>query len=155
MIDGTLRTRTSWFVQALLVAALAGCHTTNPPQPVKSPIDDREYRYVVLPNNLRALLVHAPGSDSAAASASVARGSDHDPNAHEGLAHFVEHMLFIATEKYPEVDGFTDFVLTHGGSYRAYTGNDRTTYYFHLKANRLPEALARLPQLGPETRATH
>ena len=138
--------RTQWLVQALLAAALAACQATGPPQPVKSPIDDSEYRHVVLPNNLRALLIHAPGSDRAAAAASVARGSDHDPDAHEGLAHFVEHMLFIATDKYSEVDGFTDFVLKHGGSYRAYTGSDRTTYHFHLKADRLPEALDRFAQ---------
>ena len=138
--------RTQWLVQALLAAALAACQATGPPQPVKSPIDDREYRHVVLPNHLHALLIHAPGSDRAAAAASVARGSDHDPDAHEGLAHFVEHMLFIATEKYPEVDGFTDFVLKHGGSYSAYTGSDRTTYHFQLKADRLPEALDRFAQ---------
>ena len=138
--------RTRWLVQGLIAAALAACQTTGLPQPVKSPIDDREYRHIVLPNNLRALLIHAPESDRAAAAASVARGSDHDPGAHEGLAHFVEHMLFIATDKYPEVDGFTDFVLKHGGSYRAYTASDRTTYHFQLKSDRLPEALDRFAQ---------
>lgn len=130
----------------LLALALAGCQAPGLPAPVKSPIDDRAYRHVVLPNNLRALLIHAPDSDRAAAAASVARGSDHDPEAHEGLAHFVEHMLFIATEKYPEVDGFANFVLKHGGSYRAYTANDRTTYHFHVKPDGLPEALDRFAQ---------
>ena len=131
---------------ALCALALTSCQAPGAPEPIKSPIDDREYRHVVLPNNLRAFLIHAPGSDRAAAAASVARGSDHDPDAHEGLAHFVEHMLFVATEKYPQVDGFTDFVLKHGGSYRAFTANDRTTYHFHLKADRLPESLDRFAQ---------
>ena len=138
--------RTKWCVLGLLAAVLAACQAVAPLQPVKSPNDDREYRHVVLSNNLRALLIHAPGSDRAAAAASVARGSDHDPDAHEGLAHFVEHMLFIATEKYPEVDGFTKFVHKHGGSYSAYTASDRTTYHFQLKADRLPEALDRFAQ---------
>ena len=52
--------RTQWLVQALLAATLAACQATGPPQPVKSPIDDREYRHVVLPNHLHALLIHAP-----------------------------------------------------------------------------------------------
>lgn len=138
--------RTRRLIPFLIVAALAACQEVGPTQPVKSPLDDREYRHVVLPNNLRALLIHAPGSDRAAAAASVARGSDHDPNAHEGLAHFVEHMLFIATEKYPKVDGFTHFTGKHGGTRSAYTASDRTTYYFQLKAGQLPEALDRFAQ---------
>ena len=137
--------KTLWW-SPLAATVLVACQAVAPVQPVKSPNDDREYRHVVLPNNLRALLIHAPASDRAAAAASVARGSDHDPDAHPGLAHFVEHMLFIATEKYPEVDGFTDFVHTHGGSYSAYTATDRTTYTFELKADRLSEALDRFAQ---------
>ncbi len=146
MVDLTRRAAFPRLAPLLLALALGGCQSPGLPAPVKSPIDDRSYRHVVLPNNLRALLIHAPGSDRAAAAASVARGSDQDPDAHQGLAHFVEHMLFIGTEKYPEVDGFTDFVLKHGGSYRAYTANDRTTYHFHLKPDRLPEALDRFAQ---------
>lgn len=137
--------KTLWW-SPLVATVLVACQAVGPAQPVKSPNDDREYRHVVLANNLRAVLIHAPGSDRAAAAASVARGSDHDPDAHPGLAHFVEHMLFIATEKYPEVDGFTDFVHTHGGTYSAYTATDRTTYHFQLKADRLPEALDRFAQ---------
>ncbi|MXY57703.1 MAG: hypothetical protein F4029_09910 [Gammaproteobacteria bacterium] len=144
--------RLAWI---LIVAGMAACQATEsvepveaspPVQPVKSPNDEREYRYVVLPNNLRALLIHAPDSDRAAAAVSVARGSDHDPDAHPGLAHFVEHMLFIATEKYPEVDGFTEFVSKHGGSNNAYTAAGHTTYYFTIEPAYLPEAVDRLAQ---------
>ena len=140
---------------ALFVAGVAACQATEPVkpedaappvQPIKSPNDQREYRYVVLPNNLRALLIHAPDSDRAAAAVSVARGSDHDPDEHPGLAHFVEHMLFIGTEKYPEADGFTDFIGKNGGRRSAYTASDRTTYHFYVKSDRLPEALDRFAQ---------
>lgn len=139
----------------LLAVGVAACQATDtvepvgrvpPNQPIKSPNDEREYRYVVLPNNLRVLLVHAPASDRAAAAVSVARGSDHDPDEHPGLAHFVEHMLFIGTDKYPEVDGFTKFVGSNGGGRGAYTMGDRTTYDFHVKPDALPEALDRLAQ---------
>ena len=146
--------RAARLASALFVAAIASCQATEPAkpaevpsdQPIKSPNDDREYRYVVLPNRLRALLIHAPDSDRAAAAVSVARGSDHDPHEHPGLAHFVEHMLFIATDKYPEVDGFTEFMGKNGGSRSAYTASGRTTYYFSIKQNRLPEALDRFAQ---------
>ncbi len=138
--------RTQCIAPALVAAALAACQPPGPPQPVKSPIDDREYRHIVLPNNLRALLIHAPGSDNAAAAASVARGSEQDPDPHEGLAHLVEHMLFRATRKYPEVDGFPDFVNEHDGSCSAYTASGRTTYHFQLKPGHFPEALDRFAQ---------
>ena len=129
-----------------VVALLAACQSSGPPRPVKSPNDERDYRHVVLPNNLRVLLIREPGSSLAAAAVSVARGSDHDPDAHPGLAHFVEHMLFIATGKYPEVDGFSEFVSRHGGDTNAYTDTDRTTYYFDVESEYLPEALDRFAQ---------
>ena len=136
-----------WTMALVCVVALgmlAAC-ADAPPQPVKSPNDDRDYRYVVLSNGLRALLIHGPGSVSAAA-VSVARGSHHEPDAHLGIAHFIEHMLFIGTGKYPNVDEFGEFVLKHGGDTNAYTEVDRTTYYFDIEAEHLPEALDRFAQ---------
>ena len=127
----------------VVVALVAAC--TDAPQPVKSPNDDRDYRYVVLSNGLRAVLIHGPGSVSAAA-VSVARGSHHEPDPHLGIAHFVEHVLFIGTDKYPVVDEFGEFVLKHGGDTNAYTEVDRTTYYFDIEAEHLPEALDRFAQ---------
>lgn len=132
------------WVYLVALGLLAAC-ADAPPQPVKSPNDDRDYRYVVLSNGLRALLIHGPGSVSAAA-VSVAGGSHHEPDAHLGIAHFVEHMLFIGTDKYPKVDEFGEFVLKHGGDTNAYTEVDRTTYYFDIEAEQLPEALDRFAQ---------
>ena len=81
----------------------------------KSPNDSRDYRYLVLPNELRVLLVSDPTTDRAAASLTVLRGYYHEPREYPGLAHFLEHMLFIGTEKYPEVDGYQQFISAHGG----------------------------------------
>ena len=138
--------RSHWLAAALFAVTVTASETDGLVQPVKSPVDDREYRYVVLPNNLRALLIHDSRIDRAAAAASVARGGDQDPDGHPGLARLVAHLLFAATEKYPEADGFPDFVREHDGSYNAYAATDRTTFYFLLKANRLPEALDRFAQ---------
>ncbi|MDE0453117.1 MAG: insulinase family protein [Gammaproteobacteria bacterium] len=138
--------RSHWLIPAILAAAVAAGETVSPVQPVKSPIDDREYRRVVLPNNLRALLMHDPGSDRAFTAASVARGSNQDPKGHEGLAHLVEHLLFVATDKYPEVDGFRDFLRDHDGRAAGFTASDRTIFGFQLYADHLPEALDRFAQ---------
>ena len=69
-----------------------------------SPNDDRDYRFVQLTNDLKVLLISDPEADKSAASLSVFRGNYSDPEEYPGLAHFLEHMLFIGTEKYPEPD---------------------------------------------------
>ena len=45
----------------------------------KSPNDNRDYRYLVLANKLRVLLVSDADTDKAAAALSVYRGSFHEP----------------------------------------------------------------------------
>ena len=114
-----------------------------PGEVTTSPNDDRSYRYVVLDNGLRALLVSDATSDKAAAALAVLRGSFDEPPEHQGLAHFLEHMLFIGTEKYPTVDGYQQFLATHGGSSNAYTAGDHTNYFFDVQQEKLDEALDR------------
>ncbi|MCZ6853243.1 MAG: insulinase family protein, partial [Gammaproteobacteria bacterium] len=61
-------------------------------------------------------------------------------------AHFLEHMLFIGTEKYPEVDGYQDFISAHGGSSNAYTTSDHTNYFFDIQPDYFHEGLDRFAQ---------
>jgi len=68
----------------------------------KPPCDERAYRYIKLPNQLQVLLVSDPTADKAAASMDVAVGHACDPPELPGLAHFLEHMLFLGTRKYPD-----------------------------------------------------
>jgi secreted Zn-dependent insulinase-like peptidase len=42
-------------------------------------------------------------------------GSFQDPVDIPGLAHFLEHMLFLGTEKYPDEAAYNKFVESHGG----------------------------------------
>ena len=124
--------------------------------PRKSPNDTREYRYLILPNQLKALLVSDPETDKSAAALAVYRGSFHEPDSRPGLAHFLEHMLFIGTETYPEVDSFQQYITANGGSSNAYTALDHTNYFFDIKNSALDEGLDRFghffidPLLSPE-----
>ena len=104
---------------------------------VKSPNDDRQYQYLELPNRMKVLLVSDPKADKAAAALTVGVGSTANPPGREGLAHFLEHMLFMGTKKYPEVDEYSAFIKKNGGMDNAFTGGNQTTYYFDIK----PEAL--------------
>jgi len=66
-----------------------------------SSLDNRSYRAIRLPNQLEALLVHDPETDKASASVNVNVGSFSDADDMPGMAHAVEHLLFMGTEKVP------------------------------------------------------
>jgi secreted Zn-dependent insulinase-like peptidase len=110
---------------------------------IKSPNDPRDYRALVLDNRLKVILVSDPDTDMAAASLSVDVGSQANPTDREGLAHFLEHMLFLGTGKYPQPGEYKDFVSRNGGSDNAYTSGDETNYFFEVKAQALEETLDR------------
>ncbi|OEY65036.1 insulinase family protein [Marinobacter sp. X15-166B] len=114
--------------------------------PVKSPNDSNAYRYLVLDNDLKVLLVSSPGADKAAASLDIAVGSGDDPADREGLSHFLEHMLFLGTEKYPESGEYQQFIKSHGGSHNAFTAFQDTNYFFDVQADSLEAALDRFAQ---------
>ncbi|KAJ2810781.1 hypothetical protein FBU31_007911, partial [Coemansia sp. 'formosensis'] len=61
----------------------------------KSANDTRQYRLIRLPNNLVAVCIQDTDAKEAAASLSVNVGSHADPAELQGLAHFLEHMLFL------------------------------------------------------------
>ena len=65
----------------------------------KPALDDRSYRVIALPNKLEALLVHDPDTDKASASLNVNVGSFSDEDDMPGMAHAVEHALFMGTKK--------------------------------------------------------
>ncbi len=113
---------------------------------VKSPNDDREYRFLELDNQLKVLLISDDKADKSAAALTVYRGSYDDPVDRLGLAHFLEHMLFIGTEKYPEPDAYFKYVQSHGGSSNAYTATDHTNYFFDVKPDAFREGLDRFAQ---------
>ncbi|TGN37958.1 insulinase family protein [Marinobacter confluentis] len=114
--------------------------------PIKSPNDDNAYRYLNLENDLRVLLISSPESDKAAASMNVAVGSGDDPADREGLSHFLEHMLFLGTEKYPDPGEYQQFIKSHGGSHNAFTAFRDTNYFFDIQAEHLDAALDRFAE---------
>lgn len=65
----------------------------------KPETDDRSYRVIELPNKLEALIVHDPNTDKASAALNVNVGNFSDEEDMPGMAHAVEHLLFMGTEK--------------------------------------------------------
>ncbi|XP_056865432.1 insulin-degrading enzyme-like 2 isoform X1 [Raphanus sativus] len=113
---------------------------------LKPRTDKREYRRIVLKNSLTVLLISDPETDKCAASMNVSVGSFSDPEGLDGLAHFLEHMLFYASEKYPEEDSYSKYITEHGGSTNAYTSSEDTNYHFDINTDCFDEALDRFAQ---------
>ncbi|XP_046617809.1 nardilysin-like [Neodiprion virginianus] len=76
----------------------------------------------------------------------VGVGSFSDPSEIPGMAHFLEHMVFMGSEKYPQENDFSSFVSKHGGSDNASTGYEETTFYFEIQEKQLFSALDRFAQ---------
>lgn len=113
---------------------------------IQSPLDSRDYRQLTLDNGLTVILVSDPDADKAAVSMNVGVGSNANPDDRPGLAHFLEHMLFLGTQKYPEAGSYQAFISSHGGSHNAFTAYENTNYFFSVDASALPGALDRFAQ---------
>ncbi|KAI0396882.1 peptidase M16 inactive domain-containing protein [Xylariaceae sp. FL0594] len=100
----------------------------------KPSLDDRQYRVIRLPNKLEALLVHDAKTDKASAALDVNVGNFSDDDDMPGLAHAVEHMLFMGTKKYPEENAYNVYLSSHSGSSNAYTSGTSTNFYFDVAA---------------------
>uniref|UniRef100_A0A674I221 Nardilysin convertase n=1 Tax=Terrapene triunguis TaxID=2587831 RepID=A0A674I221_9SAUR len=81
-----------------------------------------------------------------AAALCVAVGSFCDPEDLPGLAHFLEHMVFMGSLKYPDENGFDAFLKKHGGSDNASTDCERTVFHFDIQQKYFKEALDRWAQ---------
>ena len=113
---------------------------------VKPQNDKRLYKTLVLPNQLRVLLISDPQATEAAAAMDVNAGSFNDPIEVDGLAHFCEHMLFLGTKKYPDESEYSNYLSTNGGYDNAYTSSQNTNYYFSVNTDMLEGALDRFAQ---------
>mmetsp|Transcript_2509 Transcript_2509/g.5998 ORF Transcript_2509/g.5998 Transcript_2509/m.5998 type:complete len:1005 (-) Transcript_2509:110-3124(-) len=111
--------------------------------PRKPDSDQREYRVITLPNKLTAVLCSDPETQSAAAALAVSAGQLQDSPEVQGLAHFLEHMLFLGNEKYPGESDFDSFCASSAGYSNAWTSMDRTVYHYVLAHDKLKDSLDR------------
>ncbi|KAH6383666.1 hypothetical protein HBI60_254920 [Parastagonospora nodorum] len=98
----------------------------------KPQLDDRSYRVIILQNQLEVLLIHEPSTDKASAALDVNVGSFSDAGDMPGIAHAVEHLLFMGTEKYPDENEYKKYLTTQGGQSNAFTASTSTNFYFEL-----------------------
>jgi len=68
-------------------------------------------------------------------------GSADEPQGQSGIAHFLEHLMFKATETLEDGE-FSRIVSENGGSDNAFTSTDYTAYYQRIASDRLELVMA-------------
>lgn len=110
--------------------------------------------HLTLANGLRVSLQHVPRLKRCAAVLRVAAGSHDVPLAWPGLAHFLEHLLFLGTERFPTREGLMPYVQRHGGQVNASTRERTTDFFFELPVATFAGGLERLVDMLTHPRLT-
>lgn len=91
-------------------------------------MNNNPYNRTVLPNGVRLILIPIDGVNSVATSVMVGVGSRYETSRINGISHFLEHMVFKGTKKYPTTDD-VNIIERAGGLQNAYTDIDVTSYH--------------------------
>jgi len=107
---------------------------------MKKPLNDlRNYKIGKLDNNINYILIEDNQIDNSSVCVAVKTGTINNPIEFQGLAHFLEHMLFLGSKKYPKENYFDEKVQSYGGSSNAWTDTFETVYYFDVQTKHLEE----------------
>ena len=86
------------------------------------------------------------GLKMSAAGLCVNMGSFSDPEDIPGLAHFLEHMVFMGSKKFPGENEFESFIARNGGYDNAHTDCETTVFWFESPRRHFHEGLDRFAQ---------
>lgn len=112
----------------------------------QSPNDLKQYQAITLKNGLRVLLIQNSETSKSAAALAVNVGHFQDPEDRQGLAHFLEHMLFLGTKNFPDGSEYQKFINQYGGSHNAWTATEHTCFFFDINHQHFESALTRFSE---------
>ena len=101
--------------------------------------EEDEEDYEDDPRTTKKTASTSSGLKKSAAALCVHVGSFSDPDSIPGLAHFLEHMVFMGSEKYPDENSFDTFIQKHGGYDNASTDCTTTNFYFETQRKSFKE----------------
>ncbi len=100
-----------------------------------------------LDNGLTVTTVALPHLHTAMCAMSIKVGARFETPTDNGLSHFVEHMLFRGTEKYPSSLALNTAVEQIGSTLNAETGRDYTLFSLGLEPDRVVDGIALVGEL--------
>ena len=100
-----------------------------------------------LANGLRIVTATYPGAQSVALRIVTKTGSAFEESSQQGIAHFVEHMLFQGTDRYPSFNAIGRTIESLGGFINGGTDRFKTTYYVKVLPEHCDQAFDLLSDL--------
>ncbi len=100
-----------------------------------------------LPNGLRVWIEPRPQTESITALLMVRVGSRYETAANNGISHFVEHLVFDGTTKWPTEEAVIDVITHRGGQWNGWTSDERTAYFVQLAHSEADLAIEWLSQI--------
>jgi predicted Zn-dependent peptidase len=101
----------------------------------------------VLDSGLRLVTVELPHLHSASVVMYARVGSRYEDANDNGLSHFLEHMLFRGTERYPDAFRINYAIEALGGTLYAETGRDYSLYQLSLHPETLADGIALMGEI--------
>lgn len=100
-----------------------------------------DYAVHTFPSGLRLVTVPMPSAKTATVLVQVSAGSTYESKETNGVAHFLEHMMFKGTKKRPGYMDISRELDRLGADYNAYTSKEWTGYFARVSSSKVDEAM--------------
>ncbi|WP_374598090.1 M16 family metallopeptidase [Brevundimonas sp.] len=128
--------------------ALAQSAATAAPAPAGVTVPPLGFQERTLPNGLKVYTARDTSTSNVTVQVWYRVGSKDDPEGRSGFAHLFEHLMFKATENFPD-ETFDRLTEDVGGNNNAFTSDDVTAYHETIPANHLERLIfAEADRLG-------
>jgi predicted Zn-dependent peptidase len=96
---------------------------------------------VVASNGLPLYRIGLPGTRALTVMVAFDAGARNESPAENGMAHFLEHLVFKGGEKYPHYSDVNETAERLGGVLNAYTSHDLVAFHITVRAESAPQAI--------------
>ena len=107
----------------------------------------KSFEFYRLKNGVRVVIVPMSGVKSVAVGVYVGTGSRYETSQTNGISHFLEHMVFKGTKKFP-TSRDTSYLEGLGAIQNAWTDVDATAYWCKLPSEKWKEGLEMVKELA-------
>ncbi len=106
-----------------------------------------KYKKIILSNKAPIIKIALPGAKTATALLIFKTGSRYESKNNNGISHFLEHLFFKGTTKYPNTLALASELDSLGCEFNAFTSKEYTGYWIKAAENKLGQALEILGEM--------